>query len=120
MTLESIRHRLEAATPGPWKVVGGDIIGPIYSHTYGCTSVIFTPEVKCDHCEKWTSFTDYLRPTNLQFIAHAPTDIARLLAFVEPIVELVAMFRGEGVTDISVYGPKLIAAYEALERGDDE
>ncbi len=117
MTLESIRRRLEAATPGPWKatVVSGD--SAYYSNP--------SSNIHLNDMVAWPvgpmSKSQAMASRDAELIAHAPTDIARLLAFVEPIAELITMFRGEGVNlGVSDYGPKLVAAYEALERGEDE
>jgi hypothetical protein len=59
--LEDIKDRLAAATPGPWELIGGgEWISPI--------GIPVAPD------------DGGVGPQDAEFIAHAPTDIARLLA----------------------------------------
>ena len=70
MSIESIKARLEAATPGPWKA------GPSF-----CTVLSSGPDrcyLVCETEER----------EDREFIAHAPQDIAALLKIVEAVREL--------------------------------
>ena len=65
--IEAIKARLAAATPGPWALVDFPVMFP---------RVQSIAEDKSNICETW-GWAD------AKFIAHAPTDIAALLAEVE-------------------------------------
>jgi hypothetical protein len=71
MTREAIRQRLAAATPGPWKKRAPGWLGPD-RHKWRC--VFFGPSPD----EPYT--TSPLVPADADLIAHAPTDLAALLA----------------------------------------
>lgn len=74
MSLRTIKERVEAATPGPWRKRLPGWIGPD-RHKYGC--VFFGPSPD----EMYT--TSPLTPTDAAFIAHARTDIPALLRVAE-------------------------------------
>lgn len=70
MSIEEIRGRLEAATPGPWEQGHG-----------------VSPHVaKRDWVEVTNQAT--ICPTDAEFIAHAPEDMRRLLNAVEAVLDL--------------------------------
>lgn len=71
MSRASVRARVEAATPGPWKKRLPGWLGPD-RHKWGC--VFFGPSPD----EPYT--TSPLVPADAAFIAHARTDIPALLA----------------------------------------
>lgn len=75
--LEPIQERLNAATPGPWELLGGgEWISPI--------GIAVAPD------------DGGVGPKDAVFIAHAPTDTARLLAAVKAVVELAEEWRYKG------------------------
>jgi hypothetical protein len=96
--LEAIKARLAAATPGPWydhnpdddycmnaytvtnspvePDVGVDERTNDHKHIIALT-LLQTPRVACHEDSRWEE--------NARFIAHAPTDIAALLAEVERV-----------------------------------
>lgn len=67
--LETIRVRLSAATPGPWKA-------EIFGGMWGVYSQVALYNQQFDLLED-------VSDDNAEFIAHAPTDIAGLLAEIE-------------------------------------
>lgn len=76
--LDAIRARLQTVTPGPWVIrqEGGDI------------TAIDSLDDQTVLAGAWNSATDNLHPLEVEpadaeFIAHAPTDVARLVAEVE-------------------------------------
>lgn len=92
--LDGIRGRLAAATPGPWEFVGNDIELP--SPRYG---VVLETSVECgSYCYGGSARQD-ISEGNREFIAAAPTDVARLVAAVEAVLAVhepmdAAMFSG--------------------------
>lgn len=80
--LEPIQNRLNAATPGPW------------SHGRGITPYV----AKRDWVEVQNQATicHDVRPADAEFIAHAPTDQARLLAAIQAVDELIEEWRYKG------------------------
>lgn len=78
MSLRTIKERVEAATPGPWRKRLPGWLGPD-RHKYGC--VFFGPSPD----EMYT--TSPLTPTDAVFIAHARTDIPALLRVAEAAAE---------------------------------
>jgi hypothetical protein len=81
--LNEIRERLEDATPGPWKIDDGGVndhihsIGPICGYDFDSLN-----------------FKNIDDP-NVQFIAHASTDISNLLDEVERLREEIKRLEGE-------------------------
>lgn len=70
--LNAIRERLAAATPGPWRAEYSGITGPV---VVDAESIDARDHVaRCPH---------YRGQADTDFIAHAPTDVAALLAEVE-------------------------------------
>lgn len=83
--LYAIRARLAAATPGPWVAgKGGTIDGANYAE------VICKGQVDCmSYCYGGSSTIDGDNlKADTDFIANAPTDMARLLAAVETVTGL--------------------------------
>ena len=89
--LDDIRRRLEVVTPGPWafekedgKVLLDYTPKEIRICETGCLGSIANRMV-CDMNVDWRyTYKNENEPmANAEFIAHAPTDIARLLAEVE-------------------------------------
>lgn len=86
-TLEQIRERHAAASPAPWAVMDVNDAGEgqnfidVYSETDGLEVVCHLPDP-----------ANYSTRRGLQndasFIAHAPTDMAKLLAAVDATLEL--------------------------------
>jgi len=64
-SLDAIKARLEAATPGPWKIIGGN------EYLTGIDAAVGSRD------------EGGIRLHDAEFIANAPTDISRLLAAVE-------------------------------------
>ena len=90
--LQAIRTRVEATTPGPW-VEGDDVetAGEIYAGD---------PRVPILHGPPFEG----PREEDLQFIAHARTDVPALLAEVERLRE---MIRDSGILDqLRTMGPQ--------------
>ncbi|WP_427130366.1 hypothetical protein [Pseudarthrobacter sp. S9] len=76
--IEQIRERLAAATPGPW------FQGRDSKHLENAKEVYSEREPSStseDICTAWY-------PTDAEFIAHAPTDMARLIAAVDAVTAL--------------------------------
>jgi len=74
--LNEIRARLEAATPGPWYVSQGNhnlIMAKVPNY--------YAYEVIADAAQRGDFYSK--ADVNAALIAHAPTDIAKLLAVVE-------------------------------------
>ena len=85
--LTPIKARLDAATPGPWAVVDDLAVtaAPEVGGDDSCLSIVIPAIVE---------FTP--RAADAEFIAHAPTDIAALVAEVERLQEQLAdVERGE-------------------------
>lgn len=83
--LAAIRARAEAATPGPWTLYDQDA-GTELAGRFGRIAI---PDSM--HSVAW--------PANAKFIAHARTDVPRLLAAVDAVLALCdeADSRGRGV-----------------------
>ena len=83
--LEPIQNRLHAATPGPWNV---DRNFPFTSDLVG----IFAPNSKkyVLQVEDQDDVDDPTSAADAAFIAHSPTDQARLLAAVRAVVAEIA------------------------------
>lgn len=79
--LDAIQGRLNAITPPPWFHVLASIVGTKDDPN--------SPDATCVCCTEWGYCGDDPQ-ANAAFIAHAPTDIARLLAEVERLREEVA------------------------------
>ena len=82
LDLDPIRARLAAATPGPWENDGGGEVGQHWSSPQPLASIVST-EVSCMAYCYGGSAAGVIRDEDADFIAHAPTDIAALLAEVE-------------------------------------
>jgi hypothetical protein len=123
MDLEPIKKRLAAATPGPWRaqefdsypgdegsaIVGGYSVGLVaYAVRPDFGAASGYDEAQCDR--------------DAQFIAHAPTDIAALIAEVEKLkaklkrLSTLPVVRDKGPHDTDA-GRFLIAARN-LENGE--
>lgn len=82
MSTESLRARLDAATPGPWTVVGDDpavSIGLEMAWVKGPYN-----ETTDRHAE----VTDYIEQVDADLIAHAPTDLRGALDVIEAAKDL--------------------------------
>lgn len=109
--LDAIKARLKAVTPGPWVIrrEGGDI------------TAIDSLDDQTVLAGAWNSATDNLHPLEVEpadaeFITHARTDVARLVAEVERLNE---RLRARAVPDYSEECPTEPGRYRAF-RGDDD
>ncbi|MCT1459888.1 hypothetical protein M3G03_10130 [Aestuariimicrobium sp. p3-SID1156] len=87
LDLTPIKARLNAATPGPWENDGGGEVGQHWSSPKPLASIVST-EVSCMAYCYGGSAAGVIRDEDADFIAHAPTDIAALVAEVERLQEL--------------------------------
>lgn len=86
-TIEAIRDRLEAATPGPWTLLDQG-----YGRWgVGCKRWPRTPSVVYAH-SAWDGFGNGSREADAALIAAAPTDLALLLAVAEAAKEMANAF----------------------------
>ena len=78
--LEAIKARAKAATPGPWwhEWVDGDDWWAVYGQP---TGDMVCPEVATLDREKWCT-------ADAEFISHARTDLPRLAAAIEAVLDL--------------------------------
>lgn len=112
--LEEIRKRLEAATPGPWGFVPGQKSMQVYSEADGDDHI---------YSGEWVAEVGLL--ADQQLIAHAPSDLALLLAIVERQAKVIALAvdayrtNEEGVRYISDQARECIAEVEKLVGGKD-
>lgn len=104
--LRAMKERLERATPGPWFVaeepfddrstaVYGDNTAQVACDPHGARFV-----VDCDVTMEWTEGEpdqSVFDRANAQLIAHAPTDIARLIRAVECAVKALESGRGQTI-----------------------
>ena len=80
MSLEDIKARAEAATEGPWEWDGNDIDqcgtswGSVVENTVSCMSYCYGGSV-----------TQEVKSADRDFIAHARTDIPKLVAALEAV-----------------------------------
>lgn len=107
---KAIRKRLEAATPGPWRVeTVGELQGHILAKRFGDGP---SDEVSLGWLE---------RDEDNEFIAHAPADIVGLLAEVERLrAEIGAaktIARGELATELELR-MALLALPDDLKKGE--
>lgn len=74
--LESVEARLKTATPGPWQFTGSmdERRGQVSAPNINVDICFYTPDEPISHKGH--------KVNNFKFIAHAPTDIARLLEMV--------------------------------------
>lgn len=101
--LAAIRERVEAATPGPWAVPGANVfrvIAPEAEHhnpTQGRTSP-YPWRVICD-AGLWD-----MEAADIDFIAHARTDVPALLAEVDRQRRIISMLadacQASGMADV--------------------
>jgi hypothetical protein len=89
--LHSIRQRLKAATPGPWCHREGFI------ETAGNPGVLLGVTLQRSE----VGLDTLPGQANAEFIAHAPTDVARLLGEVERLQDELAVERGDKTALIS-------------------
>lgn len=75
--LQEIRARLDAATPGPWRILHHDL----------CCGESWVRDESGYHVGTSLYSNDEKRDENLSLIAHAPADIAWLLDEVERLRE---------------------------------
>lgn len=75
--IEQIRQRVEAATPGPWKMSNYRPLYVIQRNPNESTYEIGDNEFKPIICTQ--------EPGDSKFIAHARTDIPALLAYIETL-----------------------------------
>ena len=77
MSIESIHQRLDAGTPGPWADALGPLFGavvcPGLSNDSEYTDVVYGGRVVCES----------IGTADAALVAHAPTDLALLLAVAE-------------------------------------
>ena len=84
--LEAIEARLEAATPGPWEERGNDVIAPDIADITGFADVEEFKEIMdCDPLPRvvvslFAAMGGENPDADAALIAHAPTDIAALIA----------------------------------------
>lgn len=85
--LDEISKRLEAATPGPWQVEYMSIVDCVPTN-FNLDKVIADVVI------------ENKRDENLEFIAHSPTDIAKLIENVKVMVKCLQQIQGHcGVPD---------------------
>ena len=96
--LDEIRKRAEAATKGPWAVAaehGSDVSGEGWSDER-----VIAPSPEGGEAVAITYLTDVLEGDPLDengvFIAHARTDVPRLLAAVDAVLALAGRWRAAG------------------------
>jgi hypothetical protein len=81
--LEEIRARVEAAAEGPWEWEGGDVVqcggkwGAVVENTVICGSYCYGGSVDQE-----------VKTEDREFIAHARTDVPRLLTALDAVLEL--------------------------------
>jgi hypothetical protein len=81
--LDAIRERLQAATPGPWTVQNATFHGHVLTRCVGTNDL-----ASDDDCIAELDVRDGGRDAaDADFIAHAPTDIAQLLAHVDQLTQ---------------------------------
>lgn len=92
MSLDAIRQRLNAATPGPWFSVVNDLIGG------RAVTAVDKPMHAIDHRRGDRVVADMLNTdADAEFIAHAREDVEHLLAIAEAVrAYLEAIVRDEG------------------------
>lgn len=105
--LAAIQGRLKNITPPPWFHVLASIVGTKDDPE--------SPDATCVCCTEWGYCGDDPQ-ANAAFIAHAPTDIARLLAEVERL-NRVSRYLAENLVRQTSNGKKYVGAGDAWGLG---
>lgn len=84
--LAAIRERVEAATDGPWENDGGGEIGQHYTCLPPYRTIVGT-EVSCSSYCYGGSTKGVERDADAEFIAHARTDVPRLVEALDAVVK---------------------------------
>lgn len=109
LDLQPIKSRLAAATPGPWWSARGASFG-----TYFAVAVVGNNEVRTEQGNQACSDN-----ADADLIAHAPTDLAALVAEVERFREAIAEHRqallpdGTGMACVEACDRRLWAVLDA-------
>lgn len=77
--LDAIKARAEAATPGPWGALGGNIMGPREDESVASVGL---PQAGTGCAHHATTDIQH-RMADATFIAHARTDVPELVAEIE-------------------------------------
>lgn len=89
--LAEMKERCEAATPGPWKRVTGDYVGFVGEQFFAVTDT--SPDEDGDL--KSICASQRVKLENADFIAHARSDLPKLLACLEKALEQRDWWLGE-------------------------
>ena len=92
--LDAIRARLAAATPGPWHAYGNTLA----AETGGCTC---SPHYGAHEAHCGLEEIGQVVESDADLIAHAPADLAALLAEVERLRRTEAQIKAEALREAS-------------------
>ncbi|MFI5688444.1 hypothetical protein [Streptomyces sp. NPDC051636] len=107
--LDAIRDRLQAATPGPWTVQNATFNGHVLTRCVGTNDL-----VSDDDCIAELDVREGGRDAaNADFIAHAPTDMAQLLAHIDQLNQRLAAAEAAfpGITHLTPGAPAELTIY---------